>query len=130
MGERLERVRLNAEWTDDCQGKKDFDGGLVRVTTRYWPRGGGFWEVISKPGQPVNIIENDARPEILPSAHCSVQIESMPARGCDPHGPQTETLADQHFEGETEADVKVQVEEWAQQQVDRVVAALRAEFKS
>lgn len=24
-------------WTDDCQGKKDYDGSLVRVTSRYWP---------------------------------------------------------------------------------------------
>jgi hypothetical protein len=128
MDKRIERVRLNAEWTDDCQGKKDFDGGLVRVSTRYWPRGGGFTEVINTPGQ-MQILENDTRPHIPPSAHCSVQIESMPAGGCDPHCPTTETLVDQHFEGETEADVKVQVEEWAQQQVDRVVAALRAEFK-
>ena len=25
------------EWTDDCQGKKDYDGRLLSVSSRYWP---------------------------------------------------------------------------------------------
>ena len=25
------------EWTDDSQGKKDYDGPLLSVSTRYWP---------------------------------------------------------------------------------------------
>lgn len=38
------------------------------------------------------------------------------------------TLAEQNFSGESLASVKVQVEEWAQAQMDRIVAALRKEF--
>lgn len=34
--------RINARWTDDCQGKKDFDGTIIDISSRYWPRGGGF----------------------------------------------------------------------------------------
>ena len=32
-----------AMWTDDCQGKKDYDGNMVSISTRYWPgpSGGG-----------------------------------------------------------------------------------------
>lgn len=26
-----------AAWTDDCQGKKNFDLNIVQLSTRYWP---------------------------------------------------------------------------------------------
>ena len=27
------------EWYDDCQGKKDYDGAIMQVFTRFWPGG-------------------------------------------------------------------------------------------
>lgn len=30
-------VAPSFEWTDDCQGKKDYDGPLLSVSSRYWP---------------------------------------------------------------------------------------------
>jgi hypothetical protein len=35
-------LKVPAKWTDDCQGKKDYDGDIVSISTRYWPEGGGF----------------------------------------------------------------------------------------
>ena len=40
------QFKLVARWTDDCQGKKDFDGRLLSYSTRYWPasyRGSGIY---------------------------------------------------------------------------------------
>ena len=34
-------MNVPAKWTDDCQGKKDYDGKILCLSTRYWPRGGG-----------------------------------------------------------------------------------------
>ncbi len=55
-------MRLAAKWTNDCQGKKDYDGSIVRITTRYWPRGGGF--TILRGGVAE---EKDTRPDIRPA---------------------------------------------------------------
>ena len=38
-----EKLKVSARWTNDCSGKKDFDGRIVDLSTRYWPRGGGFY---------------------------------------------------------------------------------------
>jgi hypothetical protein len=33
----MAELRLAAQWTDDCFGKKDYDGDILSVSTRYWP---------------------------------------------------------------------------------------------
>lgn len=82
------------EWTPDCQGKWDYDGPLVHVSTRYWPRGGGF--SLYKDGEFVTNYDQG----IKPSATSTVYLgEDM-------------VLAEQDFEGETEAEVKLAVELW------------------
>lgn len=103
-------MRLEAEWTPDCQGKQDYDADLVQLSTRYWPRGGGFH--ILDTGTRV-WAGNEARSEIKPSAHATIYL-------------QDEKLAEANFEGATEAEVKAQVEAWAQQQFDQIASALRA----
>ena len=37
----LPHLLLAAEWTDDCQGKKDYDGDVLAITTRCWPA--SYW---------------------------------------------------------------------------------------
>lgn len=112
-----------AKWTDDCQGKKDFDGPLVEISTRYWPRGGGYWVMHNNPGAPVKIEKNDVRPEVKPSAHAAINL-----RWGDPDEDHYGPFIEESFEGETESEVKAQVEAWIQRQMGRVVRALTKEF--
>ena len=63
---------------------------------------------------------DDARPEIKPSATCSLIVRYGDDDSAD--------LAEKDFEGETFKEVKAQVEPGAQAQMDRAVAALRREF--
>lgn len=97
---------LDAEWTPDCSGKQDYDADLVSLSTRYWPRGGGFLMFSGGEFQ-----GNESRPEIKPSAKSSILVMGKEWVSAD-------------FEGETESEVKAQVEAWAAAQWDRIRAAL------
>ena len=66
--------------------------------------------------------DNDARPEIRPSAVASICI------GDTVNGPY-EDLAESKFEGDTEAEVKGKVEAWAKEMIARVDSAVRREFE-
>lgn len=105
-----EDVPLDAEWKPDCQGKQDYDADLVQLSTRYWPRGGGFSIFNTATGE---FADNDARPEIKPSAKASILIQG-------------EELASARFEGDDEAEVKAEVERWAQQQFNDIRRALES----
>lgn len=120
-----QRLKLDARWTDDCQGKKDYDGEILSISTRYWPRGGGFQTFDSRKPE-LGLQGNDARPDVKPSANSSLMV-----RYKDPDGGDLGddlTLAEMYFEADTEQEVKAQVEAWAQVQMDRAVAVLRKEF--
>jgi hypothetical protein len=41
--EAIEEGIGGIKWRNDCQGKKDYDGRIVHVSSRYWPRGGGYF---------------------------------------------------------------------------------------
>jgi hypothetical protein len=112
--------RLDATWTDDAQGKKDYDGDILSISTRYWPRGGGFLLVEYTPTG-VTFQEDAARPEVPPSATSSLILR------CEGY-PGYLTLTSVDFTGETFADVARQVEVWAQAQMDRVVELLPQAF--
>ncbi len=120
MDKLPKKPTLNAQWTNDCCGKKDYDASIVEISTRYWPRGGGMLIVTNNPGYPVKIEGGEARPEIKPSATCSLVVCYGDEECAD--------LSRKDFDGETFEEVKAQVEPWAQAQMDRAVAALRREF--
>lgn len=122
-------TKINAIWTNDCQGKQDFDGPILVISTRYWPRGGGFTTVnVEGPGV-ATFEENADRPHIRPSATSSIAIVSRDdPDDPDLDNPDHETLARKSFEGETEEDVKRQVEAWAAVQFETVAEILRAAF--
>ena len=105
-------MKLETEWTDDCQGKKDYDADLVRLSTRYWPHGGGFSTFDTSTGI---WADNEARPEAKPSATASIML-------------QEEAVSTADFKAETEAEVKALVEKWAQEQFDKIELAIRAVF--
>jgi hypothetical protein len=97
-------------WKNDCQGKKDYDAHLVELSSRYYPQGGGFLSVCD------GVVEdNEDRPDIKPTAISSIYLGN-------------EVLASEQFKGETEAEVREQVEQWAALQAAKVEAAVRAAF--
>jgi hypothetical protein len=94
----------SARWTDDCQGKKDYDGRLLDISTRYWP--GSY--------------RTDGRP----SAAASILIR---------HGEPGEsgysdyiTWREADFDGDTEQDVRGQVEAWVAEQFADVLRLIGA----
>jgi len=99
---------------NDCQGKKDYDGNILSISTRYWPAGGGLAVII--PGR--GLVENPF--DCKPSARSSLIL----------HYSDDEyiTLTESEFEGETFEDVSKQVELWAQMQMNAVVELLKREF--
>jgi hypothetical protein len=120
--ERTTAPQIPAQWTDDCQGKKDFDGHLVSISSRYWPRGGSA--VIFQGSTFVSDGSDPARQKrIPPSAKSSIVIRVGPEQYED-----TIDLIDAEFTAETEEEVKQQVEAWAAIQYARVIAALQAAF--
>lgn len=111
--DRVDQFKVPAAWTDDCQGKKDFDGELVSLSTRYWPAGGGFSAII--PGR--GWVDNPA--DCKPSANSKIILR---------HGDDYVIFAQQAFEADSLELVKQQVEVWAQKQYERVIYALTKEF--
>ena len=116
-----------AAWSDDCQGKKDYDGRLLDISTRYWPGPAGGGSMTFNTGAQ----EFGARPYgPKPSAKSSILLR---------HGEPDEygygdylVWREQEFEADTEADVKAKVETWVAQQMVDVIAALggAAAFRS
>lgn len=117
-------TELGIEWTDDCQGKKDYDGDVLHFSTRYWPRGGGFSLTTTNENGVVTVEENEGSPDVKPSA-----VSSLRLMNGDDNYTQIEELIEQKFEGETFEEVAEQVEAWAQEQMYKVAKALRSVFK-
>jgi hypothetical protein len=102
------------KWTNDCCGKKDYDGPIISVSTRYWPATGGF--LILDHGEFVD------PPPGKPSANASIILN---------HGAPDEngeadyyTLREINIEDETETAVRSRVEAWVQEQFDDIVRLL------
>ncbi len=115
----MNALKVPAKWEDDCQGKKDYDGELVKLSTRYWPQGGGF-HVLDATGWK----GNETRPEIRASANASIYLGST----ANDFYRDAKLLIEREFEGDSEAEVKAAVEAWALEQFARIDAALRREF--
>lgn len=111
--------KLEIEWIDDCQGKKDYDGRLVVVSTRYWPAGGGYHVFDSRhPEKGLRPSDDGSKP----SANCSILL----ARG-DLNGTYEE-LIEKEFDGDSFEQVASQVEEWAAEQYEKIATVLRSAF--
>lgn len=117
-------MRLYAKWADDCQGKKDYDGRMIEISTRYWPEGGGFH--ISH-GHGDLTLSTD--PAIKPSANCSVVICHGIKEDGD-GGPDTETLIEKDFTADTFEQVAIEVETFAQTQMDFIVKSLKDAYRT
>lgn len=109
-------LKVHAEWSPDCGGKWDYDCGLVSLSCRYWPSGGGFLVVDS-----TGVHGNESRPEIKPSAKATICVGDLV------NGPY-EDIVSADFEADTEAEVKAGVEAWAQERFEEIVAILKNHY--
>ncbi len=100
-------AKLDAEWTNDCQGKKDYDGNIISISTRYWPRGGGVWCFDPSKGKFLDINSS-----ILPSAKSSLILRIGEGEYI--------TLASMEVEAESEEEVKTLVEKWCKDEYSKV----------
>jgi hypothetical protein len=116
-----------AVWTDDCQGKKSFDGPLISISTRFWPgpEGGASLVVDHAPGA-TRIGELPYGKK--PSAHVAIQLNVGPAA----NGGKAYTWQEIDIEGDTEAQVKAAVEKWVHDRMREIVFLLggAGEFKA
>lgn len=99
---KIGQSEVEIEWTPDCSGKQDFDGNVLTVSTRYWPRGGSSYVIKVEGGKVVSETDRTdpvRQARIPPSAHSTILFGNS-------------ELADQRFEAETEEEIKQQVEEW------------------
>ena len=119
----MDALKPYATWTDDCQGKKDFDGPLISISTRYWPgpEGGGSMFVENKPGTAPKISTVPYGPK--PSAHSAIHLRLGPAEK-DDGGGEYLIWREKEFDGDTEDAVKTQVEAWCSEQMNAVVALM------
>jgi hypothetical protein len=109
----------HARWTHDCQGKQDFDGPLLAVSTRYYPGPDGGGTMVISPGRPIWTVPYGPKP----SPTSSIILRVGPAEEGDGGGDYY-IWRRQDFEGETEADVKAQVERWVSAQMEDAVRLL------
>jgi len=93
-----------ARWTDDCQGKKDYDGRLLDISTRYWP---GRYRTDGRPSASASILIRHGEPDEYGYGNYTVWREA-------------------EFNGDTEQDVKRQVEEWVAAQFAEVLRLIGA----
>lgn len=88
-----------ARWTDDCSGKKSYDGRLLSIDTRYWP---GSKSPDGRPSAKASIIINHGEPDE------------------DGYGDYT-VWRSIGISGDTEAEVKAAVEAWVRETMQLVM---------
>ena len=114
-----------AIWSNDCQGKKDFDGRLLGISCRCWPGPEGqvgFNSFDSSTGKFSTVPYGPK-----PSANASIHIEHGEPDEPDGYGDSTE-LVSAEFEADTEAEVKSLVEAWVTAKVNEIASVLTAHF--
>lgn len=107
----------SATWTDDCQGKKDYDGPLLSICTRYWPSAqeqaaGNHVNLLTPAG---NWVSHPYESSGRPSATASIILNHG-----DPELQAYTTWREQDFVADTQEEVKRQVEEWVQEQFNTI----------
>ena len=114
----LEDLAPYAMWSDDCQGKKDYDGRLISISTRYWPGpdGGGTMTYDTRTGV-IGSMPYGQRP----SAHALILLMLGPQESENDGGGEYLVWRDAEFNGDTEAGVKSQVETWVTERMRELV---------
>jgi len=121
---KFEELKPYAGWTNDCQGKQDFDGPIISISTRYWPgpEGGGGMLVHTHPNKlpEISTVPYGSKP----SAHSAIILRLGPPKTNDGGGDYL-IWKERGFEADTEAQVKAaSVEQWCQEQIREIVSLL------
>jgi hypothetical protein len=105
--------KFKMTWTPDCQGKEDFDGAMVFLSTRIYPRGGSsdIWEI--RDGVVVDHSKTDdpRRQGIKPSGYAHIVVFGV--------------NYERSFEAETTEQLKKDIEAWYSQYIERAQNLLR-----
>ena len=103
-------------WTDDCQGKKDYDGRLVSISCRYWPGPAGMeaFNTVSHHGGDVSFSNTPYGKR--PSANASIILNFGTPLGPDDFDDYSK-WREKDFEADSEAVVKMLVENWVKEQM-------------
>ena len=121
-------ITPDIEWTDDCQGKKDYDGKLLDVSSRYWPSGGGFHVYDSRePEKGLHLHQDGSPARAVSHIILRCQKTDHPKYDWCYDGI---VLATQEFSGPSQQDVQSQVEAWVQEQFTKIALASLALFQS
>jgi len=111
-----------ATWTNDCQGKQDYDGRLLSISTRYWPGPGGGGSMVVDNG-PDGLTISTAPYGKRPSASASILMNLGQPDEPDGYADYVK-WREADFEAGTEAEVKAQVEAWVKEQIEDLVRIL------
>lgn len=96
--------KLAAGWENDCQGKKNYDGNILGIDTRYWP----------------SAYDRDGL--VTAKSHLVLwhTVDSI--------NQEYEVLNEKEFKGATKEEVQKAVEYWAQTQMNEVLGLLRKRY--
>ena len=116
-------MKTTAKWTDDCCGKKDFDGEMLTVSSRYWPKGGsGMMFDTSNPTEGLRSYD-DGSPC---SANSKILFHYTKENGDQDYVVVAET--GDYVTGASLEEVQAKIETWVQKTTDRILRALTKEF--
>ena len=122
MSEELKMTPC-AKWEPDCQGKWDYDGRIVSVSSRYWS---GAGMTVFDTSQPEKGLHEDVEGRTKPSAVSHIVLNHGEP---DQYGyGESLELASAEFDGDTEAEVKAKVEAWVAKQFADIHALLRRHY--
>jgi hypothetical protein len=109
-----------AEWTQDCQGKQDFDGPIISVSTRYYPGPGVGGSLVLEAGSSeFKTIPYGPQP----SANSSILLRLGPKHKGDGGGDYY-VWKTQDFTAPTESKTKALVEAWVTERMAEIVACM------
>ena len=103
-----------ARWTDDCQGKQNYDGRLLSISTRYWPgpEGGGGMTYDTET-KVIGTLPYGKQPSAVAAIHLEHGVDDFIV------------LREASFTASTEAEVKAAVEQWVREQVNEFARLVR-----
>ena len=107
---KISELSLDAEWKDDCQGKKDFDGNILLLSTRFYSESYHLrWPAKRKMAS--------AASGLYFAAKINDESEWI-------------TLYKKEFEGATDSEVKKAVEDWTKSVFQEISQVVIDHFKS
>lgn len=116
-------MKTTAKLTDDCCGKKDFDGEMLSVSSRYWPKGGSALAFdTSNPSAGLHHYDDGS----ACSANSKILFHYKKENGDQDYVVVAES--GDYITGDSLEEVQAKIESWVQKTTDRIFRALTKEF--